>query len=74
MQIGGEYMQNITLEALLDRIYCATEEELNPILNAITERFGELWPEWELATLSIHGHDRESHLEALQKSIGLLKN
>ena len=67
-------MTNINLEDLLNRIYCATEEEFNPILNAITERFGELWPEWELATLPIHGHDRESHLEALQKSIGLLKN
>ena len=67
-------MQNMNLEVLLERIYCATEEELDPILNAIIERFGELQPEWELATLSIHGHDKESHIDALQKSIDLLKN
>ena len=67
-------MQNITLEALLDRICCATEEELNPIINAVTERFSEVHPEWELATLSIHGHDKDSHIDALQQCVDLLKN
>ena len=65
-------MRHIKLEELLDRIYCATEEELDLILNAITERFGELRPEWELAVLSIHGHEKESYIDALQKSIDLL--
>ena len=65
-------MQTITLEELLDRIYQATAEELDPILNAATERFSELWPQWELATLSVHGHDRQSQIDALQKSIDLL--
>ena len=66
-------MTNINLEDLLDRIYCATEEELNPIINAVTERFSEVHPDWELATLSIRGHNRESHLDTLQRSIDLLK-
>ena len=65
-------MQSIELEELLHRIYCATEEEINPIIDAITERFSEVWPEWELLTLSVQGHDRDSHIEALQKSIDLL--
>ena len=65
-------MQDIKLEKLLDRIYHATEEELNPILNAITERFSGFYPDWELLTLSVQGHDRDSHIEALQKSIDLL--
>ena len=65
-------MRHIKLEELLNRIYCATEEELDPILNATAERFGELRPEWELALLSVHGHDKQSHIDALQKSLDLL--
>lgn len=61
----------ITSEELLNRILCA-KEELQPIINAVTERFSELWPEWELMTLSIQGHDRESHIKALQDSIAVL--
>ena len=59
----------ITSEELLNRILCSKEEELQPIINAVTERFSELRPEWELMTLSIQGHDRESHIKALQDSI-----
>ena len=65
-------MTDMKLEDLLDRINCATEDELNPILNAVTARFTEVWPEWELLTLTIHGHDKESHIEALQKSIDMV--
>ena len=66
-------MTNMSLEELLDRIYCATGEELNSIINAVTERFTEVRSEWAQLTLTIQGHDKESHLEALQKSITLLK-
>lgn len=65
-------MSDIKLEELLDRIYEASAEELNPILNAVTERFSELWPQWELATLSVQGHDRQNLADAMQKSIDLL--
>lgn len=65
-------MVGIKLAELLERIYCADEEEINPIINAVTERFSEIWPEWELLTLSIHGNDRESHIRALQGSLALL--
>ena len=66
-------MKNINLEELLDRIHSADETEINPIINAITERFAEVWSEWELLTLSIQGHDNESRIDGLQKSIDLLK-
>ena len=67
-------MNDIKLEVLLDKTYCATEEEINPIISAITERFTEIYPEWELMSLSIHGHDQESRLESLRKSIDVIKN
>ena len=65
-------MAEIKLEELLERIHCASAEELNPILDAITSRFGEVWPEWELVTLTVQGHSPEAHLAALQKSMDLI--
>ena len=65
-------MKEISLEELLDRIYCSSIEEINPILNAIRERFGELWPEWELTTLSVHGHTDEDHAAALTQALALV--
>ena len=65
-------MHDINLEGMLDRIHCASAEELNPIINACMERFSEIWPEWELMTLSVQGHDRQSHIKALQDSLAVL--
>ena len=74
MQIGGNNMSDINMEDLLDRIYRASAEELNPIINACVDRFSEIWPEWELMTLSVQGHDRDRRIEALQKGMDLLCN
>ena len=65
-------MTDIQLEDLLHRICCASAEELNPIINACMERFSEIWPEWELMTLSVQGHDKQSHIKALQDSLAVL--
>ena len=67
-------MSNITLEALLDRIYCAQEQELDGVCKALTERFSEIYPEWELLILSVHGHDAQSHIDALQASMDFFQN
>ena len=65
-------MKDISLEELLDRIYCSSIEEINPILNAVRERFGELWSDWELTTLSVHGHTTEDHAAALAQALALV--
>ena len=65
-------MKEILLSDLLDRIYCAKAEELNPIIEAVTERFSEIWPDWELATLSIPGHTAEARIAAFQQALDLL--
>ena len=67
-------MKDITLENVLDRILCATAEEINPVLNAVTERFGEVYPDHELLTITIQGHDKQSHLDALQKTMDLVSS
>ena len=66
-------MKEISLEELLDRIYSSGIDEINPILNAVAERFGELWPDWELAMLSIHGHTAEAHIDAFQQALNLIR-
>jgi len=66
-------MQEITLEALLDRILCADAEELSEIIDTVAERFGKLWPDWELTTLSIHGHTAEAHVSAFQQALDLIR-
>ena len=67
-------MNNILLDALLDRIFQATKEEINPLLNAVTERFEEVYPGWELLSITVHGHEIKDRKEALQKSIDLLSH
>ena len=65
--------KTISVNALLDRIYSASPEELNSILNAASERFAEIYPEWELMTITVPGHDRDSHIQALKQSLSLLE-
>ena len=66
-------MKDVPLDTLLERIACANADENNSIINVLSERFGEVYPDHELLTITIQGHDRQSHLDALQKSIELLK-
>ena len=65
-------MQRILLSDLLDRIDCADSKEISSILNAVTERFSELNPGWELFTLTFHGHGVKDRTDALQKSLAFL--
>ena len=74
MQIGGEYMKEVTLDVLLERIALADADEINAILNMVSERFGEVYPGYELLTITVQGRDAQSQIDALQKSIDLLKN
>ena len=62
-------MKELSLQELLDRILRAEPEELDPIIVAVTERFTQVWPEWELMTISIPGHTAEAHINALNKAL-----
>lgn len=61
-------MRENTSQELIDRVLLADSDELNDVMDAVTERFTELWPEWELLIMSIHGHTAEAHLKALDKT------
>ena len=66
-------MKEITLNVLLERIARADADEINAILNMVSERFGEVYPGYELLTITVQGHDPQNQIDALQKSIDLLK-
>lgn len=67
-------MHNINLETLMDRIYCAETDELDPILNAVIERFSEIHPGWELMAVTVQGHKTKDRIAALKSSIALLSH
>lgn len=67
-------MKDVPLGALLESIAYANADEINAIMNVLSEHFGEVYPDHELLTITIQGHDRQSHLDALQKSMDLLKS
>ena len=66
-------MKEITTQELLRHIQLVEAEDMDQVLDAITMRFGQLWPEWELLTLSVPGHTAKVHIEALQKTIEYIK-
>ena len=61
-------MREITTQELIDRILLADGDELNEVMDAVTERFTEVWPEYDLMIMSVHGHTAEAHLKALDKT------
>ena len=72
MQIGGDLMNHISLEDLLDRILCADSGELFQILDAAAERFSELFPDRELLTFTAEGSSPDSQIALLQSAMTLL--
>jgi len=67
-------MKETTMQDLLDRILCADTRELRCILDAVMERFSELFPDQELLTLAVPGSDPDRQIAALQQAIALLSN
>ena len=41
------------MDELLSRIAQANDVEIGDILTAVLQRYGELFPEWEVSTLSL---------------------
>ena len=65
-------MKEFTTQALLERIHCADRDELQEIIPAVTERFRELWPEWDLLVISCEGRTSVDHIKTLEQCIRLM--
>ena len=54
------------LTAVIDRILAAEENELEEILRAVLRRYAEVFPNWEVSTISIDKtRDRNEQLDQL---------
>ena len=58
------------MKNLLDQIAHIDEYHINEILNAVLERYGQLYPDWEISTLSIHKDQNRNH--QIDRTIELL--
>ena len=67
--MGGETLKEIITEERMERIGCADAGELNEIMAAVTERFRELWSDWDLLLVSCEGRTPQAHIKALEQGI-----
>ena len=60
------------MKQILDKIYAATPNEIEQILKAALARYRELYPEWDISTLSLEKAGDKN--EQLDRVIDLLRN
>ena len=52
------------MEGLLKRISAANEDEVEVLLKAVLARYGQLYPDWEISTISVRrDRDRAKQLD-----------
>lgn len=79
MQNGGICMiikmkSKISLEELLLRIEYAEYEEMDPIIDTMRRRYSRLFPEWEVAFLSVPSGDGENRRKQAKLLIEFIEN
>ena len=60
------------MEQILDKIDAATPKEIEQILKAALARYRDLYPEWDISTLSLEKAGDKN--EQLDRVIDLLRN
>ena len=63
VRMGCEPME---IQNVLDFIEQADDYELNEMMDAITERYQVLHPDWEVSYLALPKHDRHKRREILE--------
>ena len=43
------------MDEILRKVSTANEEEVDMLLTAVLARYGELYPDWEISTISLRG-------------------
>ena len=57
---------------IFDLIDCLTDREIGEVVDAVLRRYSDLFPDWEIATVSIN--KKEDREEQLNNIIRLLEN
>lgn len=62
------------MDELLIRIAQVKDSEIGEVLTAVLRRYSELFPEWEVSTLSLHKtEDRNAQLDRMIQMLTQLK-
>ena len=67
------YNEEISLNQLLHRIENCVPGELDPICNALQNRYSELFPDWEVVFLSMPGGSPEKRREQGRRLIDFIQ-
>ena len=69
-------MKELSTDALIEGILCAdaSAQRMPSLLDALRERFSELFPDQELLTLTAPGSCPDDQIESLRKAAGLLSS
>ena len=63
------------MQELLDGIARADSEELNELLQAVIKRYAELFPDWDISTISIRKcGDRNEQLDGMIRLLEKMKS
>ena len=63
------------MEEMLRKISTANEEEVDILLTAVLARYGELYPDWEISTISIRrAEDRAEQIDRTIRMLEWMKN
>ncbi len=66
------FLKQIVLAQIRKRIRSADGDELNQLLHAVVQRHQELFPDWELAVLSLPCRDEMERKKVLTDAISML--
>ena len=62
------------MEEILRKVSTANEEEVDMLLTAVLARYGELYPDWEISTISLRrGEDRAEQLDRTIRMLEFMK-
>ena len=67
-------MKKLSTDALIEGILSADASDFPSLLDALRERFSELFPDQELLTLTAPGSCPDDQIESLRKAAGLLSS
>lgn len=67
------YRKKKTLNDILKAIEHADDIEINEILNAVTQRYSNVFPEWEVMFLSLPKKDLEERRKILELFVSFLR-
>ena len=72
--VGILFTGGVGMEEILRKVSTANEEETEMLLTAVLARYGELYPDWEISTISLlRGEDRAEQLDRTIRMLEYMK-